>query len=57
MEKIGTNKIKKIRNNIQKKVPRINKKMWQGWEFPATSKTGTSLYFHYMLSKPISIQC
>ena len=57
MEKTGTNKIKKIRNNIQKEVTRINKKMWQGWEFPATSKTGTSLYFYYMLSKPISIQC
>ena len=30
------------------------KKSWQGWQFPATSKTRSPLYLHNMLSKSVS---
>ena len=42
-------------NKIKKKVPRKNRKIWQGWKFPSTSKTGTLLYLHCIPSNPVSI--
>ena len=43
-----------LKENIKKEVPRKNKRMRQGSEFPAISKTRALLYLHNMPSKLVS---
>ena len=61
---IGYNKMRyqeKSKRNTKriskKEVSRKDERMWQGPEFPATSKTRTLLYLHNMPSKLVSTQC
>ena len=43
IDKEDTKKIQKFMSNIEKRDTK-KKKMWKGWEFPSTSRTGTLLH-------------
>ena len=43
IDKGDTKKIQKFISNIKKRDTK-KKKMWKGWEFPSTSRTGTLLH-------------